>query len=105
MHCRVEKLGIGGNVQIGEDHALYNILSHSSSRLLQLYMWETNLSTTAAIALFNELIKGNKLQDLGISCNDITDGACDIIAFALKETTSLVKLLLWDNKISAEATQ
>ncbi|XP_065888590.1 protein NLRC5-like isoform X2 [Dysidea avara] len=106
IQCKVEELRISGNHTIGDDPALYNMLSHPSSTLLTLYMSNTELSSAATIALFNALVKGNKLQLLIISLNNITDEACDVIAASLKKNTSLVGLEMDRNdKISVKAAQ
>jgi len=44
-------------------------------------MFNTNLSSIAAIALFNALVMSSKLQQLSIGDN-ITDEACDVIVIA-----------------------
>ena len=105
IHCRVEELNISGNHTIGEDPALYNMLTHPSSRLVKLDMMFTSLSSPSAITLFTALAKGNKLRELNISNNLITDEACDVIATTMKNNTSLVVLWMWGNKISGEAAQ
>ena len=105
IHCRVEELDISGNETIGEDPALYNMLSHPSSRLVMLYMAVTNLTTPSSIVLFTALAKGGKLKQLDISCNDITDEACDVIAISLNMNGSLLQLKMTDVNISAEAAQ
>jgi len=106
IHCRVEELVIVGNDTIGENPALYNILSHPSSRLVKLNMAATSLTSSAAIVLFTALALGDKLQWLYISYNNITDEACDAIAMSLKTNTSLVRLRMYNNKnISAVAAQ
>ena len=106
IQCKVEELRISANHTIGEDPALYDILFHSSSRLSSLIMSNTELSSTATIALFNALVKGNKLQLLIISLNNITDEACDVIAASLKKNTSLVALEIDRNyRITAKAAQ
>ena len=105
IHCRVEELDISSNKTIGEDPALYNMLSHPSSRLVKLYMAITNLTTPSSIVLFTTLAKGGKLTQLDISCNDFTDEACDVIATSLKMNSSLLKLKMIDVNISAEAAQ
>ena len=103
IHYRVEVLNINGNHTIGENPALYDMLSLPSSRLMALDMRWTSLSSPATINLFTALAKKNKLQYLNISFNLITDEACDVIATTLADT-SLVKLWM-DDKISAEAAQ
>ena len=105
IHCRVEELNISGNHTIGEDPALYNMLTHPSSRLVRLYMYGTSLSSPSAITLFTAISKGNKLKVLNIDYNLITDEACDVIATTMKNNTSLVRLEMWGNKISGEAAQ
>ena len=105
IHCRVEELNIRGNHTIGEDPALYNMLTHPSSGLVTLNMMFTSLSSSSAITLFTELSKGNKLKELNIINNLITDEACDVIATTMKNNTSLVWLWMSANKISGEAAQ
>ena len=105
IHCQVEVLWVFNNQTIGEDHSLYDMLSHPSSKLLELYMLATSLSSTATIALFTALAVGNKLRHLDISLGYITDEACDAIVTSLKENTSLVVLKMTNNAISAEAVQ
>ncbi|XP_065888438.1 protein NLRC3-like [Dysidea avara] len=105
IHCRVEELNISGNHTIGEDPALYNMLTHPSSRLVTLNMMSTSLSSPSAITLFTALSKGNKLKELYIINNPITDEACDVIATTMKNNTSLVRLGMSVNKISGEAAQ
>ena len=86
-------------------HALYNMLTHPSSRLVTMYMLGTSLSSPSAITLFTAISKGNKLKELNISNNLITDEACDVIATTMKNNTSLVWLWMSYNKISGEAAQ
>ena len=105
IHCRVELLRISGNHNIGENPALYDMLSHPSSMLIKLRMVVTSLSSSSAIALFTALAKGNKLQQLFLGENNITDEACDAIASTLSNNTSLVKLEVRGNKISGEGAQ
>ena len=105
IHCRVEVLRISGNHTIGEDPALYNALSHPSSMLVKLRMVVTGLSSSSTIVLFKALARENKLQQLYIGDNDITDEACDIIATTLNNNATLVKLGMNLNKISTEAAQ
>ena len=105
IHCRVEVLYITGNNTIGEDPALYNMLTHPSSRLVTLDMQGTSLSSPSAITLFTALTKGNKLKVLYISHNLITDEACDVIASTINNNTSLVWLGMSGNKISRKAAQ
>ena len=105
IHCRVEELNISGNRTIGEDPALCNMLTHPSSRLVRLDMFGTSLSSPSAITLFTAISKGNKLKELHIGNNPITDEACDVIATTMKNNTSLVWLWMRRNKISGEAAQ
>ena len=105
IHCRVEELNISDNDTIGEDPTLYNMLTHPSSRLVELCMWGTSLSSTSAIILFTELAKGNKLKELYIRHNPITDEACGVIATTINNNTSLVRLRMSGNKITGEAAQ
>ena len=64
------------------------------------------LSSYSTIVLFTALAKGNKLQQLYIGHNNITDEACDVIAEVLKYNSSLVKLVMrYNSMISEEAAQ
>ena len=92
IHCGIEYLWIDNNYTVGEDHTLFSILSHPRSRLMLLSIMQTGLSSMAAITLFTELAKGNKLQQLSVTFNDSTDELFDVIAAKMKENTSLVCL-------------
>ena len=101
VRWKVKVLGIGENYNIGEDQQLYSMLSSPSSELEELQMWDTQLSSIAATDLFKSL--RNKLKNLCISYNSITDDACEAIILALKSNSSLVKLLMTFNPLSNEA--
>jgi len=106
IHCRVEELVVRGNDYIGEDHTFYEIVSHPSSRLVRLNMAFTKLTCHSAMVLFSAALKkGSTLQQLYVSNNDITDEVCNMIATLLKENTSLIKLWIDGNKISASCAQ
>ena len=97
IHCRVEELVINCNSTIGEEPALYNMLSHLSSRQLRLYILGTRLTAASANILLTALGKGNKLQQLNVSNKNITDEVWDVIATILNNNASLVRLWLqWD---------
>ena len=66
-------------------------------------MVNTNLSSRAAIALFNTLKDNNKLKKLSIEHNAITDDVCDIITTALERNSCLVELHMWGNPLTGEA--
>ena len=104
IHCKVKKLDISDNFTIGEDPALYDMLSLPSSRLVMLKMNNTRLSSSLAIVLFTALVKRSRLQYLHITDNLITDKAWDFIAATMPDTL-LVKLWMYGNEISAEAAQ
>ena len=103
VKCKVKKLVIDGNDTIGEDEKLYSMLSHPSTMLEELYMWRTQLSSTAAIALFTAVKDNNKLKVLNIADNAITDDACDAITTALKSNNCLVELYMNSNPLTGEA--
>jgi len=105
IHCRVEMLWISGNHTIGEDFALYNMLTDHSSMLVRLGMGLVSLSSPSAITLFTALAQGNRLQWLYINSNNINDEARDAIVASLKKSTSLLKLWMWHNMFSEEAAQ
>ena len=84
VKCKVKELVIAGNHTIGEDQQLYSMLSNSSSVLETLYMYDTQLSSRAATDLFTAVKDNNKLNELDIEDNFITDDACDAITTALE---------------------
>ena len=103
VKCKVKKLHISVNHTIGEDQQIYSILTDPSNVLEQLYMWGTRLSSSVAIALFTALKENNKLKELDIEDNDITDDALDAITTALESNSCLVKLGMFGNPLSSEA--
>ena len=103
MKCKVKVLVITGNYTIGEDQQLYSMLSKPSSVLETLNMWNTQLSSRAATDLFTAVKDNNKLKELYINKNDITDDACDAITTALERNSCLVKLSMHRNPLSNEA--
>ena len=100
---KVKKLWINGNDTIGENEQLYSMLSNLSNTLELLDMYNTKLSCRAAIALFNELKDNNKLKELHISNNDITDDVGDAMTTALKRNSCLVTLDIYGNPMTGEA--
>ena len=103
VKCKVKKLEINGNHTIGEDEQLYSMLSNPSTMLESLYMYDTQLSSRAAIALFTVLKDNTKLKELYIANNAITDGACDAIITALARNSCLVELHMHRNPLTGEA--
>ena len=103
IKCKVKRLWIKGNHTIGEDQHLYSMLTNPSTELEQLYMHFTNLTSRGARALFNAIMKNNKLKVLHISNNAITDDACDVITTALQRNSCLVELKVNGNQLSNEA--
>ena len=102
VSCNVKKLRIAGNYTIGEDEQLYSILINRSTMLDMLYMYNTALSSKAAIALFTALKNNNKLKDLYIAINNVTDDASDAITTALERNTCLVQLFMYNNPLTDE---
>ena len=103
VKCKVKRLGINSNHTIGEDQQLYSMLTNPSTELEELYMWGTRLSSRGAIALFTAVKENNKLKELNIHYNAITDDAYDVITTALQKNSCLVILYMWDNPLSSEA--
>ena len=103
VSCNVKELVIAGNHTIGEDEQLYSMLSNPSTMLELLYMMDTALSSTGAIGLFTALKDNNKLKELRIDGNDITDDVTDSITTALESNSCLVKLIMYRNPLTGEA--
>ena len=105
IKCKVKKLHISNNNGVGEDEALYSILSDPYSVLEELHMNWTKLSSSGAIKLFDRLSNSKKLQTLQIADNDVTDEACNAIVTAMKKNTSLLKLIMNNNPIGGECAE
>ena len=103
VSCNVKVLWLQGNYTIGEDEQLYSILTNSSTMLEKLVLRNTQLSSTAAITLFNTLKDNNKLKELHINYNDVTDDASDAITTALERNSCLVELYMYSNRLTGEA--
>ena len=103
LSCKVEVLLISRNYTIGESEELYNMLTHPSSMLKILDMDNTSLSSIAVRTLFTAVKDTNKLKELSISLNNITDDVVEDIATSLATNKSLVKLWMRGNPISGEA--
>ena len=103
VKCKVKVLWLDGNHITGEDQQLYSMLTNSSNKLEELYMFNVKLSCKGARELFSAINDNNKLKKLDIDCNAITDDACDVITATLEKNSCLVKLSMWDNPLSSEA--
>ena len=103
VKCKVKELEIAGNDTTEEGEQLYSMLSNPSTVLQELIMWNTQLSSRAAIALFTAVKDNNKLKVLNIANNAITDAACDTISTALKSNNCLVTLYMNNNPLTGEA--
>ena len=102
VKCKAKMLMIDGNHTIGEDQKLYSMLYNPSSVLEIVHMWHTQLSSRAATDLFSGVKDNNKLKELYIDYNAITDDACDAITTALECNSCLVTLSMYDNPLSSE---
>ena len=100
---KVKDLRIDGNVTIGENKQLYSMLTNPSSLLEKLNMQIVNLSSRAATDLFIAVENNNKLKELVIDFNIITDYACEAITTTLEKNSCLVTLGMYDNPLSSEA--
>ena len=102
VSCKVEVLWLQGNT-IGEDEQLYSILTNPSTMLEDLFITDTDLSSRAAITLFNALKDNKKLKVLAIDDNDVTDDASDAITTALERNSCLVTLYIYKNPLTGKA--
>ena len=105
ISCRVKRLMLDNNETIGEIEQFYSMLSHPSTELEILSMYQTKLSSEAASILFTTLELNNALKILSIEDNNITDDVCPFIANAVKLNSCLAKLWMRFNPISAEAVE
>ena len=103
VKCKVKTLFIGGNHTIGEDQQFYSMLTNPSTELELLNMYDTNLSSKGARALFTTITRNNKLKVLSITHNAITDDACNVITTVLQRNSCLAQLDMYDNRLSNEA--
>ena len=103
VKCKVKMLGISDNNTMGEDQQLYSMLTNPSSVIERLYMADTQLSSRAATDLFTAAKDNNKLKELDIDYNVITDDACYTITTALEKNNCLVELSMYGNPLSSEA--
>ena len=103
IKCKVKVLKISDNYITGEDEQLYSMLLNPFNVLVQLNMFNIKLSSAGAVKLFYALKDNNKLKELNISMNSITDDVCDAIVTALKSNCCLVTLSMYDNPLTGEA--
>jgi len=103
LSCKVKVLGISHNHTIGESGELYTMLTHPSSMLTLLYIYNTSLSSIAARALFTAVKDNTKLKELDIRHNAFTDDVVEDITTVLTNNKSLLKLWMTDNSLSGEA--
>ena len=99
---KVKMLLISANYTVGENRQLYMMLNDPCSTLEKLYMINTKLSSRGASYLFEALKDNDKLKELIITINAITDDACDAITTALERNSCLVTLKMHDNLLSTE---
>ena len=101
--CQVKGLWINCNGIIGDDQWLYHMLNDPASRLQELHMYHTKLSSKGAVALFAALMDNNKLKVLDIGNNAITDDACDAITATLERNSCLMRLIMYRNPLSSQS--
>jgi len=104
LQCKIEVLAIRDNKKVGESRELYTMLTDPSSMQTKLHMDGVSLSSTAASVLFTAMKNNNKLKELFIDHNNITDDAAEAITTSLATKKSLVVLFMHVNhNISGEA--
>ena len=102
VKCKVKRLAISHNYNVGENQQLYSMLTDPYTLLEEINMYNTKLSSTAAIALFDGLKDNNTLKVLYIDNNTITDDACNAITTALERNSCLVKLGMYRNPLPSK---
>ena len=78
------------------------MLANPSTKLEQLFMGNTKLSTGGVVHLFEALMNNDNLKELYINHNAITDDACDAITTALAKNSCLAKLFMCNNPLTSE---
>ena len=104
VKCQVEELWVNGNHGIGENEQFYFMLSSPSTNLKVLHINDIGLSSENAICLFRALQDNGTLKELIATKNNINNCACAVISSTLKRNNCLVKLWIWGNPISGEAS-
>ena len=102
IQCKVKALWIEGNRITEKNKQLYSMLTNPSTKLKQLFMSNTKLSTEGVAHLFEALMNNYKLQELYINHNAITDDACDAITAALAKNSCLVTLFMYNNPLTGD---
>ena len=102
IQCKVKALWIEGNHIAEKNKQLYSMLTNPSTKLEKLFMGNTKLSTGGVIHLFEALMNNDKLLELYINHNAITDDACDAIITALAKNSCLAKLFMCNNPLTSE---
>ena len=102
IQCKVKALWIEGNHITEKNKQLYSMLTNPSTKLEQLFMSNTKLSTGGVVHLFEALMNNDKLQELYINHNAITDDACDAITAAMAKNSSLVTLFMYNNPLTGD---
>ena len=103
IHCKVKKLALRYNSDIGKDPKLYSILSDPDSMVEELYIDHINSrQSSTATELFSAMAKNkkNKLRVLWINNNNLTDNDCDAIVKAIHNNTSMIELNMNKNPFS-----
>ena len=99
VHCRVKKLSIRLNANVGKDPKLYSIISDPNSVVEELDISSINCNQSELLSALGKN-KKKRLRVLRINNNNITDNACGAIVKALWNNTSLVELTMHGNPIS-----
>ena len=106
--CKVKMLLISGNKVVGgtEQVLLSSLLTHPSSCVEQLYMYNNNCcSSQWAIELFTLLRDNKLLKELWVDRNNVSNEACPTISKALRVNNTLTRLNLYGNPISGESSR
>ena len=105
ISCKIQKLLVNGNHDIGNGKQFYYMLTNPNTNLTVLHMENVKLSDKDACCLFIALQCNNTLKELNVTDNDITDRSYAIIATTLRKNNHLAKLWIWKNPISGEASK
>lgn len=81
-------------------HLLYDILSLQTCLLESLFLWRCDLSKEHIVTLYKALKVNNKLQQLGLSYNELDNDSVYYLSKIIKNNKSIVRLQIGKNRFA-----